>query len=87
MAYQHPLLGAALGWKFNHQEHMMTRSGTLTEWPTKDIPADEELAQWVAEYQALPVDSPVKDIHADRLKRVRAATTIADLKSIIEELI
>lgn len=51
MAYQHPRLAVALGWKFNHQQGMCTSDGALTAWPEKVWPTDDEQAQMVAEYE------------------------------------
>jgi len=44
-------IGAVIGWKFNDQPGMVTRSGVVTEFPG-GIPSDEDIATWTAEYEA-----------------------------------
>ncbi len=39
-----------IGWKFNHQEGMVTADNVITEFPG-GIPSQEEQDTWVAEYE------------------------------------
>lgn len=87
MSFQHRTLARALGWKFNHQPGMETSDGMLTAWPTMPWPTDAQLAQWVADYEALPMDDPAKDRRASLKARIRQATTLADLKLVLEDLV
>ena len=59
--FQHPKLAVAIGWKFNHQPGMSTSEGSLTKWPTELWPTNEELAQWVTEYEAYLASPQAKD--------------------------
>jgi hypothetical protein len=43
-------IGAAIGWKFNHQEGMDTVGGKITKFPG-GIPSDEDQAKWLKEYE------------------------------------
>ena len=63
MAYQHPLLGSALGWQHNHTPGICTKNGSLTAWPDTlgKIPTDAMQAQAVTDYQAYLVSSACKD--------------------------
>lgn len=61
MAYTHPKLAYAIGWKFNHQQGMETSGGGLTSWPTQPWPTDQELAGYVAEYEAYLASTQCKD--------------------------
>ena len=61
MSFVHPKLAYAIGWKFNHQPGMETSGGGLTDWPTKPWPTDEELAGYVAEYEAYLASTQCKD--------------------------
>lgn len=61
MAYRSSKLGAAVGWKFNHQPGMCTSDGTLTDWPTLPWPTDLEQAQIVSDYEAYLVTNQAKD--------------------------
>ena len=45
------MIGAAIGWKFNHQAGMATKGGVITEFPN-GIPSQEDQDTWVAEYDA-----------------------------------
>jgi len=44
-------IGAVIGWKFDHQEHMATRDGVITEFPG-GIPSQADQDKWTAEYEA-----------------------------------
>ena len=44
------MIGAVIGWKFNHQEGMSTVNGVLTEFPGT-MPTEAELATYTAEYE------------------------------------
>jgi len=44
-------IGAVIGWKFDHQEHMATRNGVITEFPG-GIPSQADQDKWTAEYEA-----------------------------------
>ena len=63
MAYQHPLLGSALGWQHNHTPGICTKKGSLTAWPAAlgAAPSDTAQAQVVAEYTAYLASSACKD--------------------------
>lgn len=61
MAYRHPQLANALGWKFNHQHGIRTSDGWLTDWPTQPWPTEVELAQYVAEYETYLASAQSKD--------------------------
>ena len=65
MSYQHPLLGQALAWKFNHPP-VTTMDGQLLKWHTDPWPTDQELDQWVREYLAYKLTDTCKD---DELQR------------------
>ena len=43
-------IGAVIGWKFDHQEHMATRDGVITEFPG-GIPSQADQDKWTAEYE------------------------------------
>ena len=43
-------IGAAIGWKFDHQEGMTTIDGKITEFPG-GVPSDEDQAKWLKEYE------------------------------------
>tara|TARA_R110000787_G_scaffold193035_5_gene304588 strand:+ start:4463 stop:4738 length:276 start_codon:yes stop_codon:yes gene_type:complete len=45
------MIGAAIGWKFNHQAGMATKGGKITEFPN-GIPSQADQDLWVAEYTA-----------------------------------
>jgi len=68
MAYQHPTLALALGWKWNHAQGICTSEGWLTQWPVSlgAFPTDGQLAQWIAEYEAYLSSAQSKD---DELQR------------------
>ena len=82
MSYRHPLLGQAIGWKFNHQEGMQTCNGALAGWPTEPWPTDDELAQIVTDYEAYRASTQATD---DELQRFldsaagRVAKTVASV--------
>ena len=61
MSYQHRKLGIALGWKWNQQPGMSTEDGSLSGWPTEPWPTDQELAQWVGEYETYLVSTQYQD--------------------------
>ena len=61
MAYVHPKLIYALIWKFPGQQGISTSGGGLIDWPTKPWPTDEELAGYVAEYEAYLASTQCKD--------------------------
>lgn len=61
MAYQHPQLGVALGWKYNHLAGITTRDGRLTTWPLMPFLADSDQESAVTEYQAYLVSATAKD--------------------------
>lgn len=63
MMYRHPLLGYAIGWKFNHQPGMSTVDGGLTQWPASlgAWPSDVQQAQWVSEYEAYLASAQCQD--------------------------
>jgi hypothetical protein len=67
MAYQNPLLGAALGWKYTHAPGIKTESGVLVGWPAAlgTFPTDAELAQCVADYQAFLSTQQAKEAGLD----------------------
>jgi hypothetical protein len=53
------MIGAVLGWKFDHAPGIRTKqqpdgSITITGWPASlgALPTPEQLAQWTAEYEA-----------------------------------
>jgi hypothetical protein len=43
-------IGEVIGWKFNHQEGMVTRDGVITEFPN-GIPSQAEQDEWTKEYE------------------------------------
>ncbi len=43
-------IGAVIGWKFNHQEGMVTRDGVITEFPG-GIPSQADQDKWIKEYE------------------------------------
>lgn len=47
-------LGAALGWKYNHEPGIETRDGALTAWPDSlgPMPSEQQQRAVVAEYEA-----------------------------------
>ena len=61
MSYRHPKLGMAIGWKWNHQPGMSTSDGYLAGWPMEPWPTDQDLAQWMAEYEAYLLSNQCKD--------------------------
>lgn len=84
MAYQHPRLAVALGWKSNHQPGMCTSDGALTAWPTKPWPTEAEQAQIVAEYEAYLSSPLAKD---DDLQRFLDSTGGKVARTIVGVLI
>ena len=42
-------IAEVIGWKFNHQEGMSTKSGVITEFPG-GIPSQEDQDSWTEEY-------------------------------------
>ena len=84
MAYQHPQLALAIGWKFNDQPGMRTSSGCLTGWPTEPWPTDAELAQYVTEYLDYKASTQAKD---DDLQRFLDTAGGQVAKTIIGVLI
>ena len=44
-------IAEVIGWKFDHQEHMATRDGVITEFPG-GIPSQADQDKWTAEYEA-----------------------------------
>ena len=42
-------IGTVIGWKFDNQEHMVTREGVITEFPG-GIPSQADQDKWTAEY-------------------------------------
>ena len=44
-------IGTVIGWKFDNQEHMVTREGVITEFPG-GIPSQADQDAWTAEYEA-----------------------------------
>tara|TARA_R100000306_G_C4332470_1_gene120957 strand:+ start:535 stop:825 length:291 start_codon:yes stop_codon:yes gene_type:complete len=42
-------IAEVIGWKFNHQEGMSTKSGVITEFPG-GIPSQEDQDAWTEEY-------------------------------------
>lgn len=63
MAYQHPQLAYAIGWKFNHEPGMSTSDGYLTNWPATlgAWPSDAQQGAWVTEYEAYLASAQCKD--------------------------
>jgi len=43
-------IGLVIGWKFNHQEGMVTRDGVITEFP-EGIPSQADQDKWTKEYE------------------------------------
>ena len=43
-------IGIVIGWKFNHQEGMVTRDGVITEFPN-GIPSQADQDKWTKEYE------------------------------------
>jgi len=43
-------ISRVIGWKFNHQEGMMTRDGVITEFPGS-IPSQADQDKWTKEYE------------------------------------
>ena len=80
MAYQHPRLAMALGWKFNHQPGMCTSEGALTAWPEKVWPTEAEQAQTVAEYEVYLTSAQAKH---DVLQRALDSPSGHVLKAIL----
>ena len=64
-------LGAALGWKYNHESGMTTRGDKLVNWPDTlgPRPTLSQLQAVVNAYNALSTDHPTKDPRMARLKR------------------
>lgn len=63
MAFQHDLLGAALGWKYTNAPGIYTKAGTLVSWPVSlgAQPDDTALAQAVTDYQTYVASTTFKD--------------------------
>jgi len=83
--YRHKHLPEILGWKMNHKPGIRTTASQLTGWPDGEpIPDDRTLAQWTAEWEALPIEE--RD-HRYKLKAdIENATTIAQLKVLLKRL-
>jgi hypothetical protein len=49
----HPLVGAIIGWKFNHAQGMSTVDGVIVKWPDGlgPQPTQENLDTWATEYE------------------------------------
>ena len=89
MSVKHPQLGRLLGWKHNYAPGIVTCNGVLNEWPASlgPWPDDAQLQTWCDEWDALPADDPAKDTRAALRKQLQGATTIAQMKQIVEKLI
>lgn len=87
MSYTHPLLSQAIDAHFNGTppEGIGTANGQLSTWPSPTWPSDEELALWVAEYQAKP--ETAKNPRLAMEAQVDACRSIDDLKAIVKRLI
>lgn len=48
------MIGAILGWKFNHAPGIETRDGVITAWPESlgPVPTPEQIDAWTSEYEA-----------------------------------
>lgn len=84
MSFVHPKLAHAIGWRFNHQPGMDTSGGGLIGWPTKPWPTDEELADYVAEYETYLASTQCKD---DELQRGLERGELKALKAVALVLI
>ncbi len=84
-------LANVLGWKFKFAPGIRTRENDegkmeIFDWPTKlgPKPTKSQIAQWTAEYEALPTPEDERDV-LDRA--ANAATTIAELKIVLRDVI
>lgn len=84
MSFVHPKLAYAIGWKFNHQPGMNTSGGSLTDWPTQPWPTDQDLAGYVAEYEAYLASTQCQD---DELQRGLERGELKALKAVALVLI
>ena len=61
------MIGAVIGWKFNHQEGMTTIDGVINNFPitegvtlTNGIPSQADQDTWTTEYEAYKVMADVR---------------------------
>ena len=84
-----PRLFDIIQWKKGGGDlQISTHDDCLTYWPEDKLgptPDDATLLQWKAEWDALPDDDPIKDPKAAMLKELRAASTIAQLRTVVEK--
>lgn len=87
--YQHPQLGAALGWKYNHESGLRTENGVLVRFPATlgAVPDDVSLAQTVTDYLAYLASPASKDADAqaqlDGLKALKAVVGVLVDKGVL----
>ena len=66
------MIGAVLGWKFNHTSGIETRDGVITAWPESlgAVPTQEQILAWTVEYEArAQVPNTVTPLQARRALR------------------
>ena len=70
---KHPLVGAIIGWKFNHTPGMSTVDGEIVKWPESlgSQPTQENLDTWATEYETFI---------AEREASAKEASASADTK-------
>lgn len=75
------MIGAVLGWKFNHTPGIMTRDEVITQWPEAlgPLPTQAQLDTWVVEYEAY-LDGEKQKADADKAKKDKAKV---DLNTLI----
>ena len=83
--YRHPHLPEILGRKMNQKPGICTSANQLTRWPDGDpVPDDATLAQWAAEWEALPIEE--RDSRYKLKAEIENATTIVQLKVLLKRL-
>lgn len=83
MSYQHPILGEALGWKYNHVPGICTRGGELTSWPIVELgvaPDDTAQALAVSQYEAFLAAAQSREAGIDTA--ITNDATIQQLKAM-----
>lgn len=83
-------LAQILEWKYGNKPGMQTREVDgkmeIHDWPSKlgSEPTAAQIKKWTADFEALPTP---EDIHDTLDRAADEATTIAELKAVVKDVI
>lgn len=87
MSYTHPFLSQAIDYHFGGAPPpgIRTVNGRLSAWTAPNPPAEADLMQWVAAYEAAPETDPVKHPRLALEAEIDACTTVAQIRALLKK--